>query len=265
MADSVTTDSSSSGGEGGPTPVAKRDYASLESALGYSFKDKLLLRQALRHPSILGDKQENQDEPVLGHNQRLEYLGDAILNAILASALYNTFPEEREGILTRNRSLLARGTFLSKLARRLELHEYLELSLGEKATGGKWRDSNLEDALEAIVGAIYLDSGWENTNRVVLNWYGPLAEPLRELQPSINPKGRLQEYLQAQPNKVAIEYRLIESIGPDHSKRFISAVFQDNIEMGRGEGATKKEAEENAARAALESLPPREQNGYPQS
>ncbi len=252
MADPIATDSSFA--ENGPAPVAARDFSSLESALGYCFNNKLLLRQALRHPSILGDKQDSQEEPILGHNQRLEYLGDAILNAILASALYNAFPDEREGILTRNRSLLARGTFLSKLAKRLELQEYLELSLGEKATGGKWRDSNLEDALEAVVGAIYLDSGWEKTSQVVLAWYGPLAEPLKELQPNINPKGRLQEYLQAQPNKVAIEYRLIETIGPDHSKRFVSAVFQDNGEMGRGEGATKKEAEENAAREALERL-----------
>lgn len=252
-------------GSASPAPASGPDYSTLETALGYSFTDKNLLRQALRHPSVLGDKLEPAEVASLGHNQRLEFLGDAILNAILATALYKVFPHEREGLLTRNRSLLARGSFLSGLAKRLELQEYLELSIGEKATGGKWRDSNLEDALEAVVGAIYLDSNWENTAQVVLAWYGSLNEPLKNLQSGLNPKGRLQELLQAEPYRQTIEYRLMDTVGPDHSKRFISAVFCNDEEKGRGEGATKKEAEENAAREALSQLKAPTANSLPEN
>ncbi|MDX2111211.1 MAG: ribonuclease III [Verrucomicrobiota bacterium] len=218
----------------------------LQSRLGYYFRNGELLRQALRHPSFISDSGIRGD-----HNQRLEFLGDALLGAILAERLYHEFPQHREGQLSRNRSILARGHFLACLARDLGLPECLELGVGENNTGGRQRESNLEDALEALVGAIYLDSDWDNVRGVVLHWYGNIASRLETQLAEENPKGRLQELVQSELGNDVMLYTLKEVTGPDHLKQFAIALSIGGEVLGNGRGNSKKEAEENAAREAL--------------
>ena len=218
----------------------------LEERIGYHFKQKTLLEQSLTHPSFYHNSRRSGE-----HNQRLEFLGDAILSAILAEALYTLFPDVREGVLSRQRSMLARGAFLSGLAHRLGLHQHLRLSRIDALHGGCERESTLEDGLEALVGAIYLDSDFTTTRRVVLGWFGDIQQVLDCYDDVHNPKGQLQELVQTMAGNDAVEYRVVEECGPDHDKTFCVKVAIEGVVQGTGTGSSKKEAEENAARAAL--------------
>ncbi len=221
----------------------------LQERIGYRFREPKRLRQSLTHPSYL------QQAPSEGpHYQRLEFLGDAILSAILSEQLFQILPREREGILSDNRAALARGEELSRLARDLGIREAIRLSPSEEQNAGRDRDSILEDALEALVGAIYLDSGWETTRSIVLGWYGDIESRLPPMISHQNPKGRLQEHAQAEFGNDAVRYRVVEESGPDHDKCFVIEVLIQNQPAGRGTGSSKKEAEENAAREALHAL-----------
>ena len=217
----------------------------LEAALGYQFENRELLLRALTHPSYCqaGGKGD--------HNQRLEFLGDAVLGLILAEALYAGLPSKREGVLTRGRSALAKGAHLSALARDLGIAPHLRLSEGEERNAGRERDSILEDALEAIVGAIHLDRGFDTARQVVGRWLGDLQQRLGELLEAHNPKGRLQELVQPRLGNGAIEYFLLGEEGPDHAKQFTIEVRILGDPAGRGTGSSKKEAEEYAAQEAL--------------
>lgn len=228
-----------------PLPPLER----LEERIGYTFKRRELLERAITHPSY-AQLLERKSQ----HNQRLEFLGDAVLGMILAERLFATLPTEREGVLTKNRSALVKGEQLSALAGDLGLPEFLRLSEAEERNHGRKRHSILEDALEATVGAIYLDSDYDTVRDVVLGWYGDLETRLDAVLNAHNPKGRLQEIVQPRLGNTAIEYALIDEAGPAHRKRFFVEVRVDGEIAGRGEGPSKKAAEEAAASHALEVI-----------
>lgn len=221
----------------------------LQQRLGYQFRTPELLVEALTHPSYL------QDHPKSGpHNQRLEYLGDSVLQFILTESLFRQFDTEREGVLSRRRAVLSKGGFLTQMARDLGLEAALRVSKSEEDTGGRGRASILEDAFEAVVGALYLDSDFATTRERVLAWYGPLADRLASSEDAENPKGRLQELVQPEHGNDALRYEVTAVSGPRHAREYAVAVFLNDKQLGTGTGSSKKVAEEVAARVALATL-----------
>ena len=218
----------------------------LQRGIGYRFKDRDLLLRSITHPSYRRDQGKTGD-----HNQRLEFLGDAILSAILADRLHELCPNEREGALSQSRSALSRGTRLANLSRTLGLPRHIRMSEGEEQNGGRDRDSILEDALEALIGAVYLDGGWVVVKRTVLSWYGNLDKELDILLTRQNPKGNLQELVQPKFGNDAIRYIVTDESGPPHKRLFRVEVWIRDKIRGHGIGSSKKEAEELAARSAL--------------
>lgn len=224
-------------------------FTALQKRLGYTFRDPALLAEALRHASYL------QDHPAGGaHNQRLEFLGDSVLHFILTDALFRQFTEEREGVLSRRRAGLTKGEFLSQLARDLGVEAGLQLGQSEEDAGGRGRASILEDALEAIIGAIYLDSDFPTVQAVVTKWYGSIPERLALTEGKENPKGQLQEIVQPEHGNGALRYDVVNATGPKHAREYEVAVFLHDAHLGTGRGSSKKSAEEEAARAALVAL-----------
>jgi ribonuclease III len=226
------------------------DYSELEARIGHGFSDKSLLIKALTHPSY---SQQFPDEAP-DNNQRMEFLGDSVLALILSDALFHKFQSKREGVLTRNRSALARGPHLARMSADMGLGEFLLLGDGEETNKGRTRESILEDALEALIGAIYLDADFETARTIVLGWYGDLEQQLDQMIGNHNPKGRLQEMLQPVHGNNAITYAVVGEDGPDHSKLFQIEVLLLGKSYGTGTGTSKKEAEEEAARQALLKL-----------
>jgi ribonuclease III len=224
--------------------------APLQQRVGYAFRDPALLACALTHPSYLQDHPDARQT-----NQRLEFLGDSVLQLILSEALFELFSEEREGSLTKRRSTLAKGRFLHQLAKELALDADLRLGQSEEQTGGRQRASILEDALEAVVGAIYLDSDFATVRPVVLGWYGSLPDRLAALLGEDNPKGRLQELLQPIHGNHALRYETVQIEGAPHEREYEVNVCLNDTVLGTGRGQSKKLAEEAAARAALPKLP----------
>lgn len=223
----------------------------LQHRLVYEFKLPALLECAITHPSYL------QDHPtVTESNQRLEFLGDAVLQLILTDTLYNLFPGDREGSLSKRRSALSKGLFLSGLAKEIGLDACLRLSASEEMSAGRTRPSTLEDAFEALVGAIYLDSDLTMTRRIVLSLYGSLPDRLDSTQPSENPKGQLQEIVQPKHGNNALHYAVTHVSGEDHAREYEARVFLNDELLGSGRGMSKKSAEEAAAREALLKFQP---------
>lgn len=221
----------------------------LETRLGYRFRNPALLLEALTHSSYL------QDHPEAGpHNQRLEFLGDSVLQFILTEELYREFPTEREGVLSRRRAILSKGEFLTRLARDLGLDACLRLNKSEEDSGGRNRASILEDALESLIGALYLDSDLPTTRRILLAWYGPLDAHLSVSEDSENPKGRLQELVQPEHGNSALRYEVSDTRGPRHARVYEVSVYLVDELLGTGTGSSKKSAEEVAAREALAAL-----------
>lgn len=221
----------------------------LQERLGYRFRDRRLIEQALTHVSCAAEGTGG-----LETNQRLEFLGDAVLELVLSEQLFAAFPEAREGDLSRRRAALTKGTLLAQLARELRVAEALGMSPAEEATGGRNKDAALEDALEALIGAVYCDSDWPTARAVVRGWYGELAPRLTGLDtPQENPKGKLQEQVHPFHGTQALTYDVIASTGPDHDRRYEVAVRLRGEEIGRGSGPSKKAAEEEAARAVLQN------------
>jgi ribonuclease-3 len=224
------------------------DLAELQQRLGHQFRDEALLRLALTHPSVA-----HEASTATTHNQRLEFLGDSVLGLVLSRALYEKFPDADEGALTKSRAKLVNAAALAAHGRTLGLGVHLALSRGEENTGGRERASALADAFEALLGAIFMDGGFDSAREFVLREF---AAEIRELDLPAgidNPKGELQELLQAKsPNAPA--YQLISSEGPDHDRQFLCAVQHDGVELARGAGKSKKAAESAAALAALEKL-----------
>ena len=220
----------------------------LEARMGYSFKDRSLLDQALTHRSYV-----NENPGGGPSNQRLEFLGDAVLQLFLTESLFSRFPEEREGVLSTRRAALARGDMLAALGLEIGLDRCLRMGAAESTSGGSSKASALEDALEALIGAVYLDGGPSQARSLVLSLYGDLDRRLAGTEES-NPKGRLQELIQPTHGNKALRYEVVQTLGADHAREFEVAVYLVDREIGRGRGTSKKAAEENAARTALEDL-----------
>lgn len=220
---------------------------SLQARLGHVFSDPALLREAITHPSY------GHERPREGpHNQRLEFLGDSVLHLVITEALYGLYPGEPEGVLSRHRAALTKGKHLAQLALDLRLDQALLLG-GSEGDEGRTRASNLEDAFEALLGALYLDAGLERTRAIVLAVYGSLPARLA-VEVHDNPKGRLQERMQALHGMVPLRYDTAPIAGPDHAREYGAKVALADRVLGEGRGSSKKAAEEDAARAALASL-----------
>ncbi len=219
---------------------------SLEKIIGYKFANSLLLAEAMTHPSLAYETQRPHFD-----NQRLEYLGDAVLQLILTDELYQAYPAFGEGRLTKVRSRLVSRDALWKFARQIKLFNFLLLGKGEESSGGKERVSNLADAYEALIGAIYLDGGIEATRTFVLSQCVSAIDEAAHEPDEANPKGRLQELLQAISSS-SPQYRILQQEGPDHAKIFEVCVEWSGKLLGCGRGYSKKEAEFEAATQALD-------------
>jgi ribonuclease III len=217
----------------------------LEARLRYKFRNPLLLAEALTHPSLGHETQRHHFD-----NQRLEYLGDAVLQLIFTEYLFERFPGSAEGLLTQARARLVSREGLRQLATSLDLGRFLMMGRGEESSGGRDRASVLSDAFEALIGAIYLDSDYVTARRIVLHTSREHLEALALEAPEANPKGQLQEILQA-ISPISPRYPIIGQFGPEHDKRFNAQVAWCGITLGEGEGRSKKEAEVAAARDAL--------------
>ena len=209
----------------------------LQQALGYAFRDPSHLRLALTHPSTK-----------LPDNQRLEFLGDAVLEFCVSDMLYQKYPDLHEGELTARRAALVCERTLSVIARSLDLGRYLLMGHGEEQTGGRERPSVVSDAFEALIAGIYLDGGLEAAQRFVL----PFVEEdlTHEAAPFVDYKTRLQEIIQKNPEE-RVEYVLVSAEGPDHDKKFVVEVHLNSNVIGRGASRSKKGAEQAAAHEAL--------------
>jgi ribonuclease-3 len=217
----------------------------LEQRLKYKFRNPLLLAEALTHPSLGHETQRHHFD-----NQRLEFLGDAVLQLIFTEWLFDHFPKFSEGQLTKMRSRLVSRDGLKMHAERLDLGQHLMMGRGEEASGGRERISALADAYEALIGAIYLDSDYVTVRRIVLTEAREDLEALDVDPPDANPKGRLQEILQA-ISPVSPSYPIIAAEGPEHQKKFVARVTWNGLELGEGRGRSKKDAETAAAKDAL--------------
>lgn len=218
----------------------------LEQRLKYKFRNPLLLAEALTHPSLGHETQRHHFD-----NQRLEFLGDAVLQLIFTEWLFDHFPKFSEGQLTKMRSRLVSRDGLKLHAKRLDLGRHLMMGRGEEASGGRLRGSALSDAYEALIGAIYLDSDYVTARRVVLTEAREDLESLEVDPPDANPKGQLQEILQA-ITPISPNYPIVGAIGPEHQKHFMARVVWNGLELGFGEGPSKKDAETAAALDALQ-------------
>ncbi len=225
------------------------DSKELERALDISFHDKSLLERALVHRSYLNENPEFRTP----HNERLEFLGDAILDFLVGEFLYHRCPEMREGKLTSLRAALVRTEMLASLARQLKLGHYLYLGRGEESSGGRTRDALLCDAFEALIGAIYLDQGLEKTRQFVHQLIRPEARRIFRQRLDRDPKSALQEYSQAEFG-ITPAYEIANESGPDHAKEFTVVVLINGTIRGQGTGRSKQAAEQVAAEAALRSF-----------
>jgi ribonuclease-3 len=224
------------------------DLAQLQARLNYQFRDEALLRLALTHPSVAHERGAGTP-----HNQRLEFLGDAVLQLALTAKLYEQFPHLGEGPLTKARAHLVNRRTLAEKGQCLGLGHHLYLSRGEELTGGRERPSALADAYEALLGAIYLDGGFEAARAFVVAQFQEQFAQMEGAPNLDNPKGELQELLQAASAEPP--YYQLESVsGPDHDRVFECSVVHQGVELGRGIGKSKKEAESRAAQQALEKL-----------
>lgn len=217
--------------------------------IGYRFRQPELLWNALKHRSYLNSSGKDRIES----NERLEFLGDAVLDLVISEHLYQSQSGEEEGILTGNKSTLVSGAVLAAQARKIGLGEYLFLSENEVKSGGRDRDSILEDAFEALIGAIYLDGRLKSARRFVHRFLLADADDILTEKSLQNYKSILQEYAQAQGWNPPV-YNVIEETGPDHDKRYLIEVRLGDQLLGTGEGRTKKEAEQRAAEQALRTL-----------
>ena len=223
-------------------------FDALQFRLGYTFKDVGLLRLALTHPSVAHEQGVS-----VQHNQRLEFLGDAVLQLVLTRVLYEKFPAFGEGPLTKARAQMVNRRSLAEQARRLHLGENLIVSRGEEMNHGRERPSALADAFEALLGAIFMDGGFDGVQRFILRQFRHGFGELEVIPNLENPKGELQELVQAESPE-SPRYQLATVSGPDHDRVFECAVFHRGVELGRGIGKSKKTAESQAAWNALQRL-----------
>ena len=216
----------------------------LEDRLGHRFRDRKLLETALTHPSFGGDHH-------VPHYQRLEFLGDAVLELAVSRYLYFELPEVDEGKLTRIRAALVREESLNRAARRIGLGEFIRLSVGEERSGGREKPSILSDVMEAVLAAVYLDAGFDEAVRIIGMVLGEELRP-EVLKDHLDAKSRLQELMQREGRMPCYDYLSME--GPPHAPVFAYRVMDGEQELGRGSGTSKQNAQQAAARDALKRM-----------
>ncbi len=215
----------------------------LETIISYCFEDAAILKEALTHKSFAGEHK------AVRHNERLEFLGDSILGAIVAHFIYCQCPHSEEGVLSKIKSNLVSRHNLYLWAKKLELGRFLRLGHGELATGGRQRDSILSNAMEAVIGAVYLDGGYAAAERVVLPWVR--TQELK--QDAGDFKSMLQEFVQKRSRSTP-HYEVLQTVGPEHDKIFTVEVALEGKRLGVGKGKNKKLAEQDAAKDAYRRL-----------
>ncbi len=223
--------------------LKESDFQELEKKIGYTFQNRALLKQAVTHSSFANEQKINRQK----HYERLEFLGDAVLELVSSDFLFQTHPEMPEGQLTKLRASMVCEPALAYCAKDLTLDSYIQLGKGEEATGGRYRDSIISDVMEAVIGAIYLDGGMEPARTYIHRF---VLSDLENKQLFLDSKTNLQEYMQ-QNLKKEFHYRLVEESGPEHDKVFVVEVVMEEKVLGRGKGRTKKAAEQQAAYEAL--------------
>jgi ribonuclease III len=227
-------------------PFEQRLAAELEARIGYSFVNPQLLRRALTHRSITNETNED------AHNERFEFLGDAVLDLVISQLLFDAYPDATEGELSRLRASAVNKDSLAQKARSIDLGQALRLGEGEKKSGGAQKDSLLSDGFEALVAAIHLDTGFEAAHAFVMRLF---SEDIAALPSRCrDPKTELQQWCQKHHHKVP-SYRIISETGPEHDRTFVCEVALDAKLLGSGNGKSKKAAEQAAALVALASLP----------
>ncbi len=224
------------------------DLQNLETTLGIKFDNQDLLREALTHRSFL-----NENPKAKRSNERLEFLGDSVLSILVSTELFRRFPDAAEGYLTGLRSNLVRAKTLSLVAKHLNLGAFLQMSRGEEKSGGRENPSLLANTFEAILGAIYLDQGLETTATFLQTHIFPQIPAATKSESLFDFKSRLQEILQ-EKDHVSPTYRVLLETGPDHAKTFVVGVFSLKKLLAKGQGKSKQEAEQDAARLALEGI-----------
>lgn len=220
-----------------------------ERKIKYTFADKSLLTLALTHSSYANETKKGSHE----NNERLEFLGDAVLDMVVSEYLYRRFPKMPEGELTKLRAAVVCEGSLAELSRGLGLGRCLLLGKGEESTGGRNRDSILADAFEAIIGAICIDGGMEAVTSYIMDFMKGQIEKTKGNFRDLDCKTHLQEVIQ-KISKVPLHYAIVDEQGPDHNKVFVAEVTHEGRLLGRGSGRSKKEAEQNAANNALETM-----------
>ena len=228
----------------------KRNYLDFEKNLGYSFKNKELLKNSLIHRSFGNEHRRYKKIS----NERLELLGDAVLDLVVTEYLYKSYANSTEGDLAKVKSMVVSEPVLAGISKKLEVGKYLlRMSKGEELTGGRERVSLIADAVEALIAAIYLDKGLEFTKDYIIGRFEDIIKKAINNDIILDYKTRLQEYLQKN-GEVSIVYELIKFEGPPHRRKFYTKLIIDSKELTYGEGYSKKESEQNAAKAALEIL-----------
>jgi len=224
------------------------DFSSLEKKLGYKFKKERLLKQALVHRSYLNEHRSFS----LGHNERLEFLGDAVLELVVTDYLYHNY-DLSEGELTNFRASIVKGEMLAKIAAEIGLEDYLLLSRGEQKGSEKARQYILANALEALIGAIYLDGGYGAADKFVQKYVICKLSEIIEKGLYVDSKSKFQELAQ-EKHRITPVYRVLQEGGLDHEKHFVVGVFLGDRKMGEGSGSSKQEAQQKAAKKALTRL-----------
>lgn len=225
-----------------------KDLTPLEKQLGFTFRNEDLLRQALVHRSYLNENPEFH----LDHNERLEFLGDAVLELVVTDHLYHNY-NLPEGEMTNLRSAVVRGEMLSKIAGEINLEEFLLLSRGEQRDTGKARQYILANAVEAVIGALYLDQGYEAAKAVIDQYIVSKLKEVEEQGLHIDNKSKFQELAQ-EKYRITPTYKVIEESGLDHEKQFVVGAYLQDKLMGQGDGSSKQEAQQQAAKEALKQL-----------
>lgn len=229
----------------------KVDLLDFEKVIAYEFKDKKLLAQALCHSSYANENRKIDFE----NNERLEFLGDAVLELVISDYIFKNYTSMPEGELTKFRASIVCEATLAKQATKLKIGEYIMLGKGEKSMGGNKRDSVLADTFEALIGAIYLDNGIECVKKYILDIMSSTILKLQTSFKTMDYKTYLQEIIQKH-NRETVKYEIIKEQGPDHSKEFVAVAIHNGKNLGKGCGKTKKEAEQNAALDALNKYTP---------
>ena len=223
------------------------DVSNFEKIIGFHFKNKDLLIEALTHRSYLNENRKIQGR----HNERLEFLGDAVLELCVTDFLYHKFKDQQEGVLTAYRAALVNATTLSSVATKIGMNDFLLLSRGEAKDVGKARQVILANAFEALIGAIYLDGGYEKANMFLEKNLFPLTDEIVQKRKWLDAKSHFQEKAQ-EISGITPSYKTLREVGPDHDKKFTVGVFLGDEKVAEGEGKSKQEAEQNAAEAGLQ-------------